>query len=67
MPLFDYECPKCSKQVEVLSGKEVMPPRCDCGTTMERLMTGLRYVKVWNYEPLADAAASARRCGVDWD
>lgn len=66
MPLYDYKCEKCGDTVEVLCSSDAEPVMC-CGQPMTRQMPGPGSIKVWNYEPGMDAAASARRCGVDWD
>lgn len=66
MPLYDYKCDKCGDTVEVLCASDSEAPTC-CGQPMTRQMPGPGHVKVWNYEPGMDAAANARKCGVDWD
>ena len=37
MPIYDYVCKQCSKQIEVHQSIDTPPPNCpDCSTSMKR-------------------------------
>lgn len=40
MPIYDFECEKCSKIIEVTQGFNDDPPKCNCGGHTKKLITG---------------------------
>ena len=43
MPLYEYECPKCRKALEIIALMNARPPEC-CGLPMERKYSGGKVV-----------------------
>ena len=44
MPVFEFKCPKCNKQIELFVKNNNATPVCkECGTTLERVYSGKMY------------------------
>ena len=39
MPIYEYRCLTCGKEVEVMQGLTEGPPTCECGGKMERIIS----------------------------
>ena len=56
MPLFEYECPKCSTITEFLGRPESLPLCTECGMILERVISKPNFIlkgNTWakdNYE-----------------
>ena len=45
MPIYEYECPKCRKQIEVIQKYDDKPPKCGhCGVEMKKLMSDTSFI-----------------------
>jgi len=53
VPLYDFQCKKCTKVEEHIAKLEDRERLCDCGSPMERLITS-RYYAQSDLEPYLD-------------
>jgi len=45
MPIYEYQCQECGKQIEVIQKHDEKPPKCArCGTEMKKLMSDTSFI-----------------------
>ena len=45
MPIYEYECPDCGKQIEVIQKFGAEAPKCErCGIEMKKLMSDTSFI-----------------------
>ena len=62
MPLYDFHCPQCDTNVELLARHADQPACAACGTPLERLVTGIAPIGK-SREIAKSMRASAARAG----
>ncbi len=48
MPLYDYSCPKCGVEFEIICSiaDRDMPHRCECGGKAKRILSGGKFMLI---------------------